>query len=265
MAKFGVDDEVDYTTRAEQAARRALALNPELSVAHYVQAQLELESGCVDAALPRLLDRARHRPSDPQLSVALVQAYRYAGLLEASIAADRRARTLDPSSRTSVAYTCWMSGDLGRAIEEGRRIDDMGVGLLLTAAGRIDEARVWLVTAERPYAQFAVSRAYLRALSTYVSGDRGGSIEAAEAVSRRPTFRDPEGLYYIAMMMMWNDDLVRAMDVLSRTVAQGFACPAALNTDPIWRPVRRRLPFIALREVVERRHRELAAAYAKTE
>jgi len=261
IAKFGADDDVDYVARAEDAARRALALNPELSFAHYVQAQLELESGRVQSALPRLLDRARHRPCDPRLFVALVQGYRYAGLLDASMAADQRACALDPSSRTSVAYTYWMAGDLDRGIDAGRRVDDMGLGLLLVAAGRIDEARAWLVDAERRYAEFPVSRAFVRALSAYVVGNGAESIEHAAAVSQRPTFNDPEGLYYIAMVMMWNEESGRALDVLSHAVARGFACPIALDVDPTWRSLERRTDFVALKEVVARRHCELAAAF----
>jgi tetratricopeptide (TPR) repeat protein len=261
MAKFGIDDETDYLTRAEQAAGRALALNPELSSAHFVQAQLELESGRSAAALARLFDRASHRRSDPQLFAALVQACRYGGLLDASKAADRHARTLDPTSRTSVAYTYWMGGDLTRAVEEGRRVDDMGVGLLLVAAGRLDEARVWLADAERRYAEFAVSRAYVRALSAFVNGDRVASVEAADAVSRRPTFRDPEGLYSIAVVMMWNNEPARALEVLSQAIDRGFACAAALDSDPIWRPLHAQFEFMAGREAVVRRHREFAAAF----
>jgi hypothetical protein len=34
-----------------------------------------------------------------------------------------------------------MAGDLDRALEEGRRIGDMGLGMFLVASGRLEEAR----------------------------------------------------------------------------------------------------------------------------
>ena len=81
-------------------------------------------------------------------------------------------------------------------------------------------------------------------------------------MSRRPTFRDPEGLYYIALVMMWNDQPARALDNLSRSVAAGFACPAALLSEPGWEPLRSSPEFAGLYEVVEERHREFEAAFA---
>src|SRR5262245_31988532 len=143
IAKFEVDATPDCLRLAEESAGRALSLNPELSIAHLVHAQLELESGRVRAAIVRLLDRVRLHRRDAPLFVALLQSRRYGGLLDASIAAHRRARELDPAARTSVAYTYWMAGDFNRAVEEGRRIGDMGLGMFLVASGRLDEARAW--------------------------------------------------------------------------------------------------------------------------
>jgi hypothetical protein len=68
--------------------------------------------------MTRLLARATSRSADPELFAGLVQACRYAGLCDASIAAHARARRLDPSIRTSVAHAYLMNGDYRHDIEK---------------------------------------------------------------------------------------------------------------------------------------------------
>jgi tetratricopeptide (TPR) repeat protein len=263
MAKFEVDAP-DSLRLAEESAGRALALNPELSLAHFVHAQLELESGRVRAAISRLLDRVRLHRRDPHLFAALVQACRYGGLLDPSIAADQRARELEPVSRTSVAYSHWMAGDLHRALDEARRAEDMGLGLLLVATGKLEEARAWLAAAAHRYADFNVSLEYIRSLAAFVEGDRDASVAAAESVYRRSGFSDCEGLYYVAMVMMWNGDHDRALAALSRAASQGFACLPGLDLESAWQPLRTRSAFGKLRDQVERRHLEIKADFERS-
>ena len=98
---------------AEQALKRALAINPDLSLAHNLYAQFEVEAGRAREAMVRLLDRVRTSPSEPELFAGLVHACRYCGLLDASEAADERARRLDPHVVTSIAQTFLHEARLG--------------------------------------------------------------------------------------------------------------------------------------------------------
>jgi TolB-like protein len=95
--------------RAEVAFRRALELNPDLPLAHKLYAQLEVDLGRAADAMVRLLGRARS--ADPELFAGLVSACRYCGLLEASAAAEAKARRLDPLVRTSIVHTWFLLGD----------------------------------------------------------------------------------------------------------------------------------------------------------
>ena len=72
---------------AEAAFQRALELDRDNGAAHYYYAQLEIDVGRADAALERLLDRARQRRAEPEVYAALVHACRYCGLLDESLAA----------------------------------------------------------------------------------------------------------------------------------------------------------------------------------
>ena len=145
IGKF-IDGTPDSEARAEEAFRRALELNPRLSVAHKFYANLEADIGQAQRALVRLLGEADRHGNDPELFAGLVHACRYCGLYEQSIAAHAEARRLDPNVPTSLEQTLLMTGDIDRLLaiepppivagaDDGIRV--IGLGL----AGRRDEAR----------------------------------------------------------------------------------------------------------------------------
>src|SRR5262249_6625753 len=94
------EERVACMARADEAIRRSLALNAELSFAHTLYAQLMIDVGRADEAMRRLLERLARRPTDPELYAGLVHALRYCGLLDESIAAHSRARALDATVPT---------------------------------------------------------------------------------------------------------------------------------------------------------------------
>ena len=119
IAKNGGDR--DDLARAEGALRRALDLNPELNLAHGFYAYLEADSARAPQAMVRLLGRAKGNANDPNLYAGLVYACRFCGLIDASLAAHNRARTLDPLIPTSVISTWFMAGDYRGRSREFRR------------------------------------------------------------------------------------------------------------------------------------------------
>ena len=75
----------EYFEKAEAAFRRALELNPDLSLAHHLYAYLELDLGRAQEAMLRLLERVTRHRADPELLAGLVHVLRYCGLLDASV------------------------------------------------------------------------------------------------------------------------------------------------------------------------------------
>src|SRR5262245_49448906 len=200
MAKYAADDDPQLIRLAEESFRRALAINPELSLAHYLYAQLEMETGRSVEAFVRLLDRARERRADPQLFGGLVQACRYVGLLEASRAAHERARRLDPTIRTSIAYTSAVVGDYVLAAEEARDNDDPFYGIALALAGRTDEAIAPLLDLQDRYGSNQVWSAYIAMILAMTRGTTAEIVTAAETCLRLP-FADPEGLFHMGVVL----------------------------------------------------------------
>src|SRR5918998_1780145 len=117
LAKYGHGNVEEDRRAAEEAFRTALQLNPDLPLAHSLYTYFEIEEyGAACDAMVRLLRLATTRAADPDLYAGLVVACRFCGLLDASLAADRRARRIDPGVRTSVHYTHWMLGDYEQTV-----------------------------------------------------------------------------------------------------------------------------------------------------
>ena len=146
---------------AEESFRHALALNPELSVAHHFSAQLDLDLGWPREALLRLLGRAREHQADPQLFAGLVQACRYCGLLSESLAAHRRARALDPSVPTSATYTHWAFGDYPAALDTIVADNDPFRAMVLSILDRPEEALASLDESARRAVGYPIHEAYV--------------------------------------------------------------------------------------------------------
>ena len=146
-----IDPDPGSDARAEDALRRALAINPRLSLAHKFYANLEADIGQASAALRRLLGEASRHGNDPELFAGLVHACRYCGLFEQSVAAHAEARRLDPNVTTSVEQTLMMMGDVDAmlAMQAPKLIAGADDGIRVIAlglSGRRDEARVRLAT-----------------------------------------------------------------------------------------------------------------------
>src|SRR5262249_54720151 len=167
IGKYVGDSEASEE-QAEQALRRALELNPRLTVAHKYYAMLEADMGRASPALVRLLGEAGRHGNDPELFAGLMHACRYCGLLEQAIAAHHEARRLDPNIVTSVEQTVLMTCDIERLLmferDSGGSGDEIIRVVGLGLAGRRDEARreharmkTALVPAFGPWTEFLMA------------------------------------------------------------------------------------------------------------
>ncbi len=140
IGKFVGDGTANFA-HAEDAFQKAFALNPDLAVAHNFYTSHETDLGRPLEAMARLLKRAHTHRNDPHLLSGLVQACRYCGLLEASVASHDRAKQLDPHVRTSVAYTYLHLGEFQKALDHCPTPTDFFVmAPSLEALGRVREA-----------------------------------------------------------------------------------------------------------------------------
>ena len=242
-------DTDECLTRAESAFKKALAINPDLPIAHKLYAQLEADLGRAHDAMVRLVSRVR--TADPELMAGLVTACRYCGLLDASVAAHQRARALDRKIPTSVMHTWFMQGDWERLAALPVAEFPYIVALALVEFGRGDEALAPLreVEARMPTRRRHVAVA-ARAL---IEGRTAESVSQMKAMLS-PDFRDPEGRFYVARHVARYGDADEALTQLEGVVADGFSCYPVFERDPWLDALRPKPGFTELLERCASRH-----------
>jgi TolB-like protein len=235
-------------TRAEEAFRKALELNPDLSIAHKLYAFLEGDLGRAHDAMVRLVTRAQ--TPDPEIMAGLVTVCRYCGLLDASIAADARARVLDPRVRTSVMHTWFMRGDHETLAAVPVTEFPYIVMLALAELGRGEEA---LPTLREIEGKLPTRRRHvINASIALLEGREADSVAAMEAMLA-PDFRDPEGRFYVARHVARFGDADAALAQLEGITRDGFCCHPMLVRDPWLDSLRTRPAFKQMLGECERR------------
>jgi hypothetical protein len=205
------------------------------------------------------LSMVETRAAVPDLYAGLVVACRFCGLLEASLAADQRARRIDPGVRTSVAYTHWMMGDYEQTVlTDMEEIQALRHGALWML-GRRDEALDGTRRLETHWPGGADMH-YLRALRTAFEGDRDGCAESLRNL-RETGFHDPEGLYFCLRNASHVGDKALALEMLEQVVDAGFHCPTPLIRDPWLDPIRTEPQFVRALRRAEERHTAALRAF----
>jgi len=258
MAKYLPAGKSEGLQKAEGALRRALELNPDLALAHKLFAQLEVDLGHARDAMARLIERAQ--TPDPELLVGLVSTCRYCGLLDASVAAHKRAIELDPRIRTSVPHTWFVQADheslASVRIEEFPYI----VPLALAALQRQEEA----VPKLRELEQKTTTRLrdFIVAARALLENDAAESITAINRIINSD-FQDPEGLFYLTRHLAHLSEVRPALELLERVIAGGYFCYPTMAKDPWLDSLRNRPAFTKLLRQAETQHLEAAAAFKR--
>lgn len=236
---------------SEATLRRALAIDPDLACAHHFYTQLQVDLGQSQEVVVRLTRRIAARGPEPESFAGLVQALRFCGLLDESIAAHRLAIALDPTIVTSVPHTYFLRCEYEATIEN---YSDTRYYLDAAAWAALgDTKRAVTVLAERlRNTQLSTSMAgLLVSLLAILQGKR------AEALSTlRPILidREPELNFYVARHFAMLNAADECVALLDRARIQGLACSYTLEHDLVFDAIRKQPSF--RRELDRARRRE---------
>jgi len=262
LAKYGAEGSTESITLAEQAFRRALEIDPDLAVAHNFYTYFEIEEKArAPEAMVRLLERIGRGAADPHLFAGLVVACRFCGLLEASLAADRRARRIDPSIQTSVQYTYWAMGDYNQAalhdVEDIQAIRHGALWML----GRYDEA-IAGVREVLSHAPGSLEHLIVESQLAAMEGRPEDCLRHERAILDAG-FHDPEGLLLHGRELAFLGLVPDALDLVQRVVDGGYHCPTLLTVDPWLDALRGEPAFVRAVRQAEAGRARAAEAFAR--
>jgi serine/threonine-protein kinase len=245
--------------RSVEALQRALQLNPDLSLAHNIYAHVEVDAGRSRDALARLLERLRLRASEPELFAGLVHACRYCGLLDASVAAYERARSLDPAIVTSAAQTFALLGEWERAIAADRSDPPFTTAIALIQLGRTEEGLDLL----RAAAARGLHPQLHNLVSGMISAYEGRHDDVLGHTHRviGSGFADHEVFFHWAGALAEAGDHDGALGLLERAIDGGFHPVSALQRDARFTSLRSMADFRHLISRAEELHGDALAMF----
>ncbi len=243
--------------RSEAAYAKALALDPNLTVAAQGLIILATEGGRLEEADAKARELVRRRPSDAQALFAQAYVLRYAGLADEAARECDAALALDP--RNPGFRSCYLVfqqlGNNARSREYLRLDGASGWSKrreagLLTREGRLEDAA-------RLYRDFGMSEAAALTLPSAPRAERDRAATALETISRPD--RDPENQYYSAGILALAGYRDGALRLLRQAVEHNYLGYPAMDRDPMFDSIRKDPEFAAIRSDAIRKQKEFVA------
>jgi tetratricopeptide (TPR) repeat protein len=215
--------------RAQAAYERALAIQPNLLDAQIFLANLLVDTGQVEKAVPLLRDALKTNSNYAAAHWELGYAYRFAGMLDESVAECERARQLDPfvKANGSVLNTYLYLGQYQKFLES-LPVDDSSFVLFYRGFGEFHEKEFDQASRDFDRAYDLDPTLYAaigKALSDSIHERKAEGLDLLHELESKIIqrgVRDPEATYKIAQAYDVLGDKISAMRVLRTSVESGF-------------------------------------------
>ena len=222
--------------RSQQAARRALQLDPDLIDAAMRLIVQRTEDGQIVEAYREAKQLVKRRPESAQAHFVLSYALRYGGALQEAATECNTALSLDRGDRglRSCALAFQMLNDYPRALEFARL--DAGsewsasvVSEIFLRQGKLAEALA-----------ISVNNPRRRVLSDWAAHTPDAQIDAdvATLLNGRPGRGDGEPLFFNAGVLTYCNRAEAALDSMRRAVERNYCSYPAMDSDPLLAPAR---------------------------
>ena len=221
--------------RSNQAYERALALDPNLSIAAGQLIAYRVERGELGKAYQAAQALVKQRPGSAQAHFTLSYVYRYAGMLEQSTRECNAALAIDPGNYTfrSCAWAFMELGETARAkdfvrLDAGSEWAAYATPSILLREGKIAEAK-------EAIKQMATAPRYHRDLLEACLQNRPADLDriAQEVEANQASEADPEILYYEGALLAYCGKKQSAITLLQSAVERNYCAYSNLVSDPL--------------------------------
>jgi DNA-binding winged helix-turn-helix (wHTH) protein/TolB-like protein len=254
--------------RAQAAYERALAIRPHLLDAQMFLANLLIDTGKVEQAVPLLRDALKTNGNYAAAHWELGYAYRFAGMLDESVAECEQARQLAPfvKGNGSVLNTYLYLGQYQKFLES-LPVEDSSFVLFYRGFGEFHEKEFDQASRDFDRAYELDPTLYTgigKALSYSIHQRKAEGLDLLNGLERKIRDRgvgDPEGTYKIAQAYAVLGDKISAMRALRMSVESGFFSYPYLSKDPLLNDLRREPEFDQTLNTARQRHEAFKRAF----
>jgi DNA-binding winged helix-turn-helix (wHTH) protein/TolB-like protein len=247
--------------RAQAAYERALVIRPNLLDAQIFLANLLIDTGKVEQAVPLLRDALKTNGNYAAAHWELGYAYRFAGMLDESVAECERARQLAPfvKGNGSVLNSYLYLGEY-RKFLESLPVDDSSFTLFYRGFGEFHETQFDQAASDFDRAYQLDPNLYTgigKALSDAIHQHAKEGLQLLSGLERTVKQRgvgDPEATYKIAQAYSVLADKRSALRALRMSVEGGFFSYPYIDKDPLLNDLHGESEFAQILDIAHQRH-----------
>jgi DNA-binding winged helix-turn-helix (wHTH) protein/TolB-like protein/Tfp pilus assembly protein PilF len=247
--------------RAQAAYERALAIRPNLLDAQIFLANLLIDTGKVEQAVPLLRDALKTNGNYAAAHWELGYAYRFAGMLDESVAECERARQLAPfvKGNGAVLNSYLYMGEYQKFLES-LPADDSSFSLFYRGFGEFHEKQLDQAASDFDRAYQLDPNLYTgigKALSDAIHQHAKEGLQLLSGLDRTIKQRgvgDPEATYKIAQAYAVLADKGSALRALQMSVEGGFFSYPYIDKDPLLNDLHGESEFARILNIAHQRH-----------
>jgi DNA-binding winged helix-turn-helix (wHTH) protein/TolB-like protein/Flp pilus assembly protein TadD len=261
---------VEQYHKARAAYEKALALQPDQLEAHMFLANLLIDTGKVEQAVPLLRDALKTNPNHAAVHWELGYAYRFAGMLQESVAECEKARQIDPlvkRSNGSVLNTYLYLGEYDKFLASLPDLNDSAFVVFYRGLGEYYKKNWDRAARDFDHADALDPTLYAqtgKAFSFAIAQRNAEGLEILRNLEGKIQQRgvgDPEATYKIAQAYAALGDKDSALRVLRDSIENGFFSYPYFTSDPLLDSLRNEAEFQQLMTMAQKRHNAFRTAF----
>jgi len=248
--------------KAQAAYERALALQPRQIEASMFLANLLIDTGKVEDAVPLLRESLATNPNQAAVHWELGYAYRFAGMLNESIAECLRAREIDPMVKSNgAALNSYLYlGEYDKFLDSLPNTNDSAFIVFYRGFGEYYQKKWGLAARDfdrayhlDPTLYTQIGKAFSDSIAHKESDGLGLLHELEHRIQQRGV-GDPEATYKIAQAYAALGDKASALRMLRYSIEHGFFAYPYFIADPLLDSIRREPEFPDLMSMAQVRY-----------